>query len=87
MQYNTNYFLPIGSKGTRTAGAVEAWNLIVKRRDHLKHRLRPDIFVQEHESYLTGRQKSYIDSISTKNKINVRMYSYNLMHIYINYSY
>lgn len=30
--------------GERTAGALEAWNVILKRQDHPQHQLRPDVF-------------------------------------------
>lgn len=52
--------------GIRTAGTVEAWNLILKRNDHVKHRKRPDIFIKEHHPLLLGRQVAYIDKVAPK---------------------
>lgn len=58
----------------RTAGTIEAWNLIQKRNDHIMHKMRPDLFIKEHFKVLIGRQLTYIDHLSLKGKTKVQVY-------------
>ena len=57
----------------RTNGTVEAWNLILKRIDHPKHRLRPDVFIKEHYEVLRGRQISFRDHLPIKKRKRVEV--------------
>ena len=57
----------------RTAGTIEAWNLILKRSDHPKHRKQPDLFFKEHYSIHFGRQLAYIDLVSTKDRQRLKV--------------
>ena len=56
-----------------TAGTIEAWNLILKRSDHPKHRKRPDLFIKEHYSIQFGRQRAYIDNVSPKDRQKLKI--------------
>ena len=69
----------------RTAGTIEAWNLILKRSDHPKHRKRPDLFLKEHYSIHFGRQLAYIDNVSTKDRQRLKV-KY-IICLYIQYIY
>ena len=62
-------------KKERTTGPIEGWNFILKRTDHPVCRLRPDVFVSQHHSILSGRQLAFIDNLSTnaKNSVMVRL--------------
>ena len=71
----------MGENGTRTAGTVEAWNLILKRSDHVKHRIRPDIFVMEHHDILIGKQRCYIDTLNIeKMKARLKVIVFSVSH-------
>ena len=52
----------------------------MKRRDHVKHRIRPDIFVMEHHDILIGKQRCYIDTLNIekmKARLKVIVFSVN----------
>ena len=63
----------MSTSSNRTAGTIEAWNLILKRSDHPKHRKRPDLFLKEHYSIHFGRQLAYIDNVSTKDRQRLKV--------------
>ena len=60
----------------RTAGTIEAWNLMLKRNDHLKHRKRPDIFIKEHFPIQLGRQLAFIDNMNLKESKKLKVIHY-----------
>lgn len=54
--------------GKRTSGTVEGWFYILMQTDHLKHQLRPYVFIEQHSPILHGRQLSYVDGVTQKEK-------------------
>ena len=63
----------VSTSSKQTAVRIEAWNLILKRSDHPKHRKQPDLFIKEHYSIHFGRQLAYIDNASTKDRQKLKV--------------
>ena len=58
---------------SRTAGTIEAWNLILKKIDHPQKHLRPDVFLRQHYPIIIARQRQFFDDMQDKLRKHVKV--------------